>query len=444
MHPWLEAIALEHYCLTRDIPLSTLRKVVRASLFGLVIALACAFSTSCGGKNNAAPAPMGPMPVSVVKAQQADVPLVGQWVGTMDGFVNAQIQPQVSGYLIRQNYREGSSVSKGQVLFEIDPRPFQALVDQAKGQVEQAQGQVAQAQAQVAQAQAQLGLAQINVNRDTPLAQARAVAQSQLDNDKQQAAQGDAAVRSAQANVRSAQAAVTAAQAALETAKLNLGFTQVHSLIDGVAGQATTQVGNLVSPQSVLTSVSQLNPIKVYFSISDTEYLSLTRRARQAGGDLLSGRTSVPLTLTLANGQTFPQKGHVVWVDRQMNQQTGAIRLAAAFANPGNVLRPGQFARVSAETEVRRGAILVPQIAVLDMQGIKQVYTLGPGNKVHVANVNLGPEHGNNWIIEHGLEPGTAVITDNLQKLRDGVPVSPHEAAAGTAATSSTNESAGK
>jgi membrane fusion protein (multidrug efflux system) len=386
---------------------------------------------------------MGPMPVSVVKVEQADVPLTGQWVGTMDGFVNAQIQPQVSGYLIRQNYREGTVVSKGQVLFEIDPRPFQALVDQAKGQLEQAQGQVGQAQAQVAQAQAQLGLAQINVKRDTPLAQARAVAQSQLDNDKQQAAQGDAAVRAAQANVRSAQAAVTAAEAALETAKLNLGFTKVRSLIDGVAGQATTQVGNLVSPQSVLTSVSQLNPVKVYFSISDTEYLGLTRRAQQAGGDLLSGKSNVPLTLSLANGQVYPHKGHVVWVDRQMNQQTGAIRLAAAFANPGNVLRPGQFARVSAETEIRHGATLVPQVAVLDLQGIKQVYTVTPGNKVHVVNVKLGPEYGSNWVIEGGLPPGATVITDNLQKLKEGVPVSPQEKASGSAVASSNDESTG-
>jgi membrane fusion protein (multidrug efflux system) len=385
------------------------------------------------------------MPVSVVKVQQADVKLTGQWVGTIDGFVNAQIQPQVSGYLVRQNYREGSVVSKGQVLFEIDPRPFQALVDQAKGQVEQAQGQVAQAQAQVAQTQAQLQLAQINVNRDTPLAQARAVAQSQLDNDKQQAAQGEAAVRSAQANVRSAQAAVTAAEAALETAKLNLGFTQVHSLINGVAGQANTQVGNLVSPQSVLTSVSQLNPIKVYFSISDTEYLSLSKRAQQAGSDLLSGRSNVPLTLSLSNGQVYPPKGHVVWVDRQMNQQTGAIRLAAAFANAGNVLRPGQFARVSSETELRHGAILVPQIAVFDMQGIKQVYTVGSDNKAHVVNVKLGPEYGNHWVIDSGLAPGTTIITDNLQKLKEGVPVAPQEKPAeAIAPTSPTNESAGK
>lgn len=408
------------------------------------VLLMCVLFSGCA-QNNAAPMPQsGPMPVSVVKVEQADVPITNQWVGTLDGFVNAQIQPQVSGYLIRQNYREGSAVSKGQVLFQIDPRPFQALVDQAQGQLEQAKGQVAQAQAQVSQAKAQLGLAEINLNRDTPLAQARAVAQSQLDNDKQQVATQQATVKSAEANVRSAEASVTAAQAALETAKLNLGFTQVRSLIDGVAGQATTQVGNLVSPQSVLTSVSQLNPVKVYFSISDTEYLTLTRRARQAGGDLLRGQAGVPLTLTLANGQVYGSKGHVAFVDRQMNQQTGAIRIAAAFPNPGNVLRPGQFARVSAETEVRSGALLVPQIAVTELQGMQQVYTVAPGNKVHVANVKLGPQYGNRWVIESGLQPGATVITDNLQKLKEGVPVAPQEKPADSAPTTDTNQSAGK
>ena len=207
---------------------------------------------------------MGPMPVDVVTVQQSDVPVSNEWVGTLDGFVNAQIQPQVSGYLIKQNYREGSVVQKGQVLFEIDPRPFQAALQQAEGQVGQAQGAVGQAQAQ-------LQLAQINVNRDTPLAAEHAIAQSQLDNEKQQAAQ-------AEASVASARASVAAAQAAVANAKLNLGFTEVRSLISGVAGQATTQVGNLVGPQSVLTSVSQLDPIKVYFSISDSEYLGLIKR----------------------------------------------------------------------------------------------------------------------------------------------------------------------
>jgi membrane fusion protein (multidrug efflux system) len=384
------------------------------------------------------------MPVSVVKVRQADVPLTGNWVGTLDGYVNAQIQPQVSGYLVRQRYREGSVVKKDQILFEIDPRPFQAIVDQAKGQVAQAESQVAQSQAQVNQAQAQLGLAQINLKRDTPLAEARAIAQSQLDNDKQTAATQDAAVHSAQASVATAQASVASAKAALETANLNLGFTHVRSLITGVAGQATTQVGNLVSTQSVLTSVSQLDPIKVYFSISDSEYLALTVTARQAGGDLLHSSTAVPLTLTLANGETYPHKGHIQFVDRQINQQTGAIRIAAVFPNPGNILRPGQFGRVTAQTQVRHNAVLVPQMAVAELQGNQQIYTVDANNKVHIVNVKLGPQYGNYWVIESGIEPGTTAITDNLQKLQEGVPVNPHPAESDSAPTSTTSEPAAK
>jgi len=383
-----------------------------AALFVLVLSLAAL--SGCQTGKAATPMAMGPMPVSVVRVSRADVPLAGSWVGTLDGYVNAQIQPQVSGYLVKQEYREGSPVAKGEVLFQIDPRPFQAVVDQAQAQVEQAKGQLAQARAALA-------LAQINVKRDTPLAQARAIAQSQLDNETQQEAQ-------AEAGVATGQAAVSAAQAALQTAQLNLGFTQVRSLIGGVAGQATTQVGNLVSPQSVLTAVSQLDPIKVYFSISDSEYLALVDRAKQSGGDLLHGGSHLPLTLTLANGQPYPHQGHIIFVDRQMNQQTGAIRIAAEFPNPGNVLRPGQFGRVTAETEIRHGALLVPQIAVQELQGIQQVYTVGPGNHVHVVNVTLGPQHGTDWIVESGLAPGTQVITDNLQKLREGAPVAPHAA----------------
>ena len=354
-----------------------------------------------------------PMPVNVVKVRQGNVPLIGNWVGTLDGFVNAQIQPQVSGYLVRQNYREGSPVAKDQVLFQIDPRPFQAAVDQAEAQVKQARGQMAQAEAQQ-------GLTQINLKRDTPLAQARAIAQSQLDNDKQQAAQADA-------SVAAADAAVSAAEAALTTARLNLGFTQVRSLVNGVAGQATTQVGNLVSPQSVLTSVSQLDPVKVYFSISDAEYLALIDRAHQAGGDLLSGHSDLPLTLTLADGRVWPHMGRIAFVDRQINQQTGAIRIAASFPNPGNVLRPGQFGRVTAETEIRSDALLVPQMAVQELQGMEQVYVAGPDNRVHVVNVKLGPQVGSDWIITAGLQPDQRVITNNVQKLREGVPVSPRE-----------------
>ncbi len=400
---------------------------------GAVLLGGCAKKPAAGGQGGAAGgAAMGPMPVAVVTVGKSDVPLTGDWVGTMDGYVNAQIQPQVSGYLVRQLYKEGSAVAKGQVLFQIDPRPFQASVDQAQGQVQQAQGGVAQAQAQQ-------GLAQINVNRDTPLAEARAIAQSQLDNDKQ-------AVLQQGASVRSAQAQVSSAQAGLQTAKLNLGFTQVRSLISGVAGQATTQVGNLVSPQSVLTSVSQLNPIKVFFSISDGEYLALTGRAKQTGGgsDLLHSARAVPLTLTLSNGQVYGPKGQIVFVDRGINQQTGAIRIAAAFPNPGNVLRPGQFARITAQTEVRHGAVLVPQLAVQELQGVEQVYTVGADNKVRVLNVKLGPQNGQNWIVDSGLAPGTQVILTNLQKLKEGVPVAPQAAPATAAPTTPTNDSAGR
>ena len=332
------------------------------------------------------------MKVVVVKARQTDVPLTGEWVGTLDGYVNAQIQPQANGYLIRQDYREGSLVRQGEVLFEIDPRPFEAALQQAQGQL--------------GQAQAQLALAQINVNRDTPLAEARAIAKSQLDNEIQQRAQAEAVVKTA--------------EAAVATANLNLGFTKVRSLITGVSGQATTQVGNLVSTQSVLTSVSQLDPIKVYFSISDSEYLALTKRAGDGSCDLLHSASKIPLKLTLSNGELYPQIGRVVFVDRQLNSQTGAIRIAASFPNPGNILRPGQFGRVRAETETLHNAVLVPQVAVTEFQGQQQVYTVAANNTVHVNNVKLGPQFGDSWVVEGGLPGGSLVVVDNLQKLREG------------------------
>jgi membrane fusion protein (multidrug efflux system) len=368
------------------------------------------------------------MPVTVVRVQPSQVSLKSEWVGTLDGYVNAQIQPQVTGYLVRQNYTEGSVVRKGAVLFEIDQRPFQAALDQA-------QGQLGQAEAQLAQARAQLTLADINVKRDTPMVAQRAIAQSVLDNELQQQAQ-------AQATVKQAEAAIATAKASVSTAKINLGFTEVRSLISGVAGQASTQVGNLVSPQSVLTAVSQLDPIKVFFSISDSEYLDLTRRAGN-GNDLLKASAKLPLTLTLADGSIYPHPGQIVFVDRQMNQQTGAIRIAAAFPNPGNLLRPGQFARVSAATDVKQNALLIPQVAVQELQGIQQVATVDGAGRVHIANVTLGAQYGNNWVVTGGLQPGARVVTDNLQKLREGAPVSPREVslAAAAAATSTPNSS---
>ena len=393
-----------------------------------VLLVGAGFLAGCTSKPPAAPPPQA-LPVSVVELEPQDVPISGEWVGTLDGYINAQIQPQANGYLIKQNYREGAQVSKGQVLFEIDPRPFQAALAQA-------QGQLAQAKGQVAQAQAQLGLSEINVKRDTPLAQARAIAQSQLDNDTQQKAQQEASVQSAQASV-------AAAEAAVANAKLNLGFTQVRSLISGVAGQATLQVGNLVNTQSILTSVSQLNPIKAYFSISDSEYLALVQRTRDGGGDLLKNASSVPLTLTLSNGDAYPLKGHIAFVDRQINAQTGAIRIAASFPNPGSVLRPGQFGRITAETQLRHNALLIPQVAIQELQGLQQAYVVGPDGKAHLVTLKLGPQVGTSWLVEDGVAPGAKVITDNLQKLGEGVPVSPH--AGGPAApTSQATTSAGR
>jgi membrane fusion protein (multidrug efflux system) len=397
--------------------------------FATLLLMAAGLTSGCSKK--AAPAgPPPAMPVTVVKVEPTDVPITGEWVGTLDGYVNAQIQPQANGYLIKQNYREGAEVRQGQVLFEIDPRPFQAALDQANGQLAQAKGQVQQAQAQ-------LDLAQINVNRDTPLAKAHAISQSQLDTETQQKAQ-------AAASVLSAQASVTAAEAAVENANLNLGFTHVRSLITGVAGQATTQVGNLVNTQSVLTAVSQLNPIKIYFSISDSEYLALIQRAKQNSGDLLKGASAFPLTLTLSNGEVFPQKGHIVYIDRQMNPQTGAIRIAAAFPNPGNILRPGQFGRVKADTEIRHNALLIPQVAVVEFQGTHQVYLAGADGKAHVATVQLNTQVGSNWLVDSGVAPGSLVIVDNVQKLGDGAPVNPHEGTASAAAAAPAKNPAGR
>jgi membrane fusion protein (multidrug efflux system) len=354
--------------------------------------------TACS-KKQGGPPKAGPLQVSVAAVEQRDVPLYGDWVAALDGYVDAQIQPQVStGYLIKQDYREGSLVQAGQVLFEIDPRPFKATRDQAEGQL--------------AQAQAQLGLADINVKRDTPLAKAHAVPQSQLDNDVQQQANERAAVRSAEANV--------------EQAQLNLGFTKVRSLITGIAGRALVQVGNLVSPSSALTTVSQVNPIKVYFSISEQEYLALSSRVKAGGkADLLSSGNAVPLQLTLGNGSIYPYKGHIVFVERQVNPQTGTIQIAGSFPNPENLLRPGQFGRIKAETEIRHDALLVPQRAVNELQGSYRVAVVSPENTVHIQPVTLGPQLGSDWLITSGVRPNESVVTDGLAKLKDGMPVSP-------------------
>jgi RND family efflux transporter MFP subunit len=321
----------------------------------------------------------------------------GDWVGTLEGYVNAQIQPHVSGYLIRQDYQEGGFVRQGQVLFEIDPRPFQAALDQARGQL--------------AQAQAQLANAELNVKRDVPEAEAHAIPQSQLDNDTQ-----------AQFG---AKAAVEAAQAAVEQASLNLGYTKVLSLIDGIAGINTVQVGNLVGPSTVLTAVSQLSPIKVYFPISEQEYLRLADGAGPGGMDWLTHASQIPLHLTLSDGSAYPHPGRIIFADRQVNMQTGTIQIVGEFPNSRNLLRPGQYARIQAPTGNIDGALLVPQAAVNQQQGTYQVTVVGSDNRAQLRTVKVGPRVGMLWVITSGLKPGEQVVAVGAEKAKEGEVVKP-------------------
>ncbi len=364
---------------------------------------------------NAAPSVPQPPSVQVAPVVQKEVRLTREWVATLDGYVNAQIEPHVSGYLIRQNYTEGSFVRKGDVLFEIDPRPFQAALDRA-------QAQVKQAQAQLAQARAQLGKAMQDVTRDTPLAEAKAIAQSQLDNEIQAQAAAEAAVAAAQA-------AVAATQAAVEQDQLNLSFTKVTSLVNGIAGIAQGQISDLVSATTVLVSVSQVDPIKVYFPMSEQDYLRAHADGTAAKGE--PPLTGVPLQLVLADGSTYPNTGHVLSTDRQVDASTGTIRVAAAFPNQGNVLRPGEYGRVRAVTHVEPRALLVPQAAVTELQGNRRVALVGPDNKVTIQAVQVGAQVGGDIIITEGVKAGDRVVVAGTQFARDGLTVNPTPAPEG-------------
>ena len=341
--------------------------------------------------------PQRPPEVEVATVVQKDVRVYSEWVATLDGYVNAQIQPQVTGYLIRQDYREGSFVHKDDVLFEIDPRPFQALLDQAK--------------AQLAQAEAQLGNATLNVNRDIPEAQAKAIPQSQLDTDLQ--------------TQLADKAAVEAGRAAVEQAALNLGFTKVRSLISGIAGIAQVQVGNLVTLTTVLTSVSQVDPIKAYFPITGEEYLRIAGKFSPDTVNLFSKSSPIPLELILSNGDTFAHSGRILFADRQVDQQTGTIRIAGAFPNPGNILRPGQYGKVRAVTQMQKGALLIPQRAVTELQGSDEVAVVGSDNKVTIRTVEPGARVDTMWVINKGLNAGDRVVAEGAQKVRDGSLVTP-------------------
>jgi membrane fusion protein (multidrug efflux system) len=369
-----------------------------------LVAMSPFFVLLSGCHGNVKPVPMPPIAVQVVKAQQQDVLVNGDWIATLDGYVNAQIQPEVSGYLVQQLYHEGSYVHKGQVLFQIDPQTFQANLDLAK--------------AQLAQAKAKLALDVINVKRDTPLAQQHAIAQSQLDSEVAGQRQDEATVQASEATVRQAQ--------------ISLNFTHVRSLTDGIAGMATTQVGNLVAPGTALTSVSKVDPIKVYFSISEQEYMRFSGGPEKASKDSGQKRSKdLELQLDLADGTKYPHQGKVIFTDRQIDPQTGTIKLVAAFANPGNILRPGQFGRVHAATAVDRSAVLVPQRCVTELQGTYQVAVVDAGNKVSIRTVKLGERVGSLQIIESGVNAGETVISEGNAKVRDGMVVNPTNAEGG-------------
>ena len=403
----------------------------------LGLSLACSSSTQ-------ASKPSEPIVVEVVPVEQRDVPIYSEWIGTLDGFVNADIKAQVSGYLMKQDYTEGSFVQKGQSLFEIDPRPFQAAVDQALGQLAQANGQLAQAQAQFTQAEAQVGVAeanqvrtQLDVDRYIPLMKQQAITQQDLDNATQnnvaakaQVTASKAQVETARAQIQASDATVQAATAAVETAKLNLGFTRLISPIDGIAGIAQQQVGALVNPSSgPVTTVSTVDPIKAYFTVSEQEYLDFHRRY-STPATLDAERKQLRLQLILADGNTYPQSGSFYFADRQVNQGTGAIRVAGLFPNPGNLLRPGQYGRIRTSTRTKQNALLVPQRAVTELQGAYQVAVVDGDNKAAIRTVKPGDRVGKQWIIDEGLKPGERVVAEGVQKIRPGMAVNPKPYAA--------------
>lgn len=345
-----------------------------------------------GCKKKAAPAP--PPEVQVITLTPTNVPIFEEWIGTLDGFVNAQIHAQVTGYLLAQNYHEGSEVKKGDLLFQIDPRPFQAGRDQAL--------------AKLAQDKAQAGKTEEDVKRFTPLAQEQAISQEQLDD-------------AVQANLAAA-ALVKADKAAVENAQLNLGFTKITSPIDGLAGTALAQIGDLVGQSSsVLTTVSTINPIKVYFQVSEQSYLTFWRRF--IGSTNADENSS--LQLIFSDGSVYPEKGKFFYADRQVNPNTGTLQIFGLFPNTNFILRPGQYGRVRVQTQTKTNALVVPQRAVAQLQGSYQVVIVDGTDTAHLQPVTVGEQVGSGWIIEGGLKPGDRVVVEGTQKAKEGAVVNP-------------------
>jgi len=362
-------------------------------------------------KHIAGAQPGGPPDIEVVQVEQKDVPIYAELIGTLDGLTNADVRAEVTGYIMRQGYQEGAFVRKGQLLFEIDPRPFRAALDQA-------QGQLAQAKAMLANAEAVQGRTELDVNRYTPLAKEQAASQQDLDN----AVQNNLA---AKATVATAKAQIQSAEAAVETAKINLDFTRLVAPIDGIAGQAQLQVGALVNPSSgPVTSVSTVNPIKVFFTASEAQYLAFRKRFPTESSRLEADK-KLRLQLILADGSTYPYEGTFFFGDRQVNAGTGAIRLAGLFPNPNNILRPGGYGKVRFVLQTHPDALLVPQRAVSELQGSYQVAVVNRESKVEIRTVKLGDQSGSQWVIAEGLKLGENVVAEGVQKVRPGMQVNP-------------------
>jgi membrane fusion protein (multidrug efflux system) len=380
-----------------------------------LINLALTATTACKRSTHAASSP--PV-VEVAQVETGDVPVYGEWIGTLTGQVNANIRAQVTGYLLTRNYKEGSYVRKGQLLFQIDPRPFQAALDQAKGQLGLAQAQLVQYEAQLATAEANELQSRLNVEKYAPLAKEQAASQQDLDNANQTNRANKAQVEAAKAAIVAARAQIEANQAAVEAAAINLNFTTIASPIDGIAGIALAQVGDLVSSSSGnLTTISALDPIRDYFTVGEQEYLALQKKFSGSGSERWK------LHLILADGTTYAHDGDFYFADRQVDQNTGAIQLAAIFPNPGNVLRPGQYGKVRAVMQVQRNALLIPQAAVTEQQGNYLVDVVGGGNRVEVRQVQVGERMGAMWVIQRGLKTGEQVIVQGEQNLKPGMEV---------------------
>lgn len=378
----------------------------------------------CACEKKAEAPQQAPPKVEVIQIKVQDVPIVREFVATLDGFVNAQIRAQVTGYLMRQAYQEGTYVQKGTLLFEIDPRPFQASLDQAKGNLQQAEGNVKRASGDLQVSLAKLGKTELDVKRYIPLAKTSAISQQELDDAIQANLAAKSTAEASSASIEASKSAVEAGRATVAEAELKLSFTKVTAPIDGIPGLARAQVGDLVGPSgsTELTTISTLNPIKAYFTIAEQEFLNYNRALAQ--GERKSP-DHIVFDLVLSDGTIYNRKGKFFAVDRQVDPATGAIRLAALFPNPDNLLRPGEFGRVRSVVNVQKGVTVVPQRAVSELQGAHQVAVVGADNKVSIRPVKVGERIESDWIILEGLKPGERVIAEGTLKVRDGMPVEP-------------------